>query len=124
MFTTHISRQGKCSLTDKRLRIVVVLNLDAIVRVIANAARRVQRVRAQHILIPENRQPTVRTPEELHTESRPVIEPAVGLPAVYKPRLDLQMLRRENLYSNAVEKPWSIRRNVRGLIGPVVELVV
>src|SRR6266850_7925909 len=34
------------------------------------------------------------------------------------------MLRRENLYSNAVEEPWGVGGNIRRLIRPVVELVV
>src|SRR6266850_6016552 len=34
------------------------------------------------------------------------------------------MLRRENLYSNAVEEPWGVGGNIRRLIRPVVELIV
>src|ERR1700683_3565505 len=34
------------------------------------------------------------------------------------------MFRRENLYPHAIEKPWSVGGNVRGLIGPIIEVVV
>ena len=47
----------------------------------------------------------VRRPLDLATDARRVIEFAVRLPAVDDPRLDLQLLGREDLDPQAVEKP-------------------
>ena len=71
-----------------------------------------------------NGKPPGRTPQNLESKARPVIEAPVGLPAIDEPRLNLQVLGGEDLNTHAVEKPRSVRRNVGGLIRPVVELVV
>src|SRR4029077_3615024 len=75
------------------------------------------------ILIGDDGNVAVRTPRELHSETRPAIEPSVGLPAVNDPRLDLQFVSHEYLRAHAVEEPRRIRRDVRWLVRPVVELV-
>src|SRR5262249_15613900 len=52
------------------------------------------------------------------------VEAAVRLPAVHDPRLDLQLVTGEDLDPDAIEEPGSVRGDVGGLVGPVVELVV
>src|SRR5579863_9466590 len=52
------------------------------------------------------------------------VEFRVGLPAVDKPRLNLEFVRREPLNANAIEKPRSIGRDVGRLVGPIVKIVV
>src|SRR5260370_28262489 len=55
VLASHVSGQRECSLAYKILRLVVILNLDAVVRVIAHAARRVQRILTQGVLISQHR---------------------------------------------------------------------
>src|SRR3989441_10360627 len=88
-FTSGIESQRECGLIEELFLVVVVLDLDAIVGVQARAARRGQRVLAQPVLVAEYRKPSIRTPQDLHAETRPVVEPSVGLPAVNEPRLNL-----------------------------------
>src|SRR5690349_6621993 len=82
VFTSHITSQRKCSLADNSFRVVVVFDLNTVVRVIAHAARRVQRVLTQHVLIAQNGQPSVWPPKNLKSQTRPVVETPVRLPAV------------------------------------------
>src|SRR6266436_533639 len=60
MFTSHITGERESHLVQKIFGLVVVLDLNTVVRVIAYAARGVQRVLPQQVLIAENRQPSVR----------------------------------------------------------------
>src|SRR4029077_420687 len=83
-----------------------------------------QRVSAYPIVIRDNRNRSVGAPVDLSANPRPVIEPAIGLPSVDEPRLNLQFRCREDLYPHPIEKPWRVRGNIRRLIGPVVEIVV
>src|SRR2546430_12308823 len=55
LFRSHIAGESKRGFADKIFRMVVVFDLDAVVGVIAHAARRVQRIFAQGILIPQDR---------------------------------------------------------------------
>src|SRR5580658_6065602 len=48
----------------------------------------------------------------------------IRLPAIDDPWLDLQLCRREVLDAKAIEKPRCIRRNKRGLISPIIEVVI
>ena len=75
------------------------------------------------VLVAEDLQLTVGPPEDLSAESRPIVEAAVGLPAVDEPWLDLQLGRWKPLHAHAVKEPWRIGGDVRRLIGPVVELI-
>ncbi len=109
MFASHIAGERERRLIKEPLLVVVVFDLNAIVRVIAHTARRVQRIFTQGVLIPVDRQPAIRPPEDLESDARPAVESSVGLPAVREPRLDLQVLRRKNLDANAVEKPGCVR---------------
>src|SRR6266478_7341903 len=124
MFTSHITGERESHLVQKIFGLVVVLDLNTVVRVIAYAARGVQRVLPQQVLIAENRQPSVRSIYNLHSKTRPVVESPVGLPAVHEPRFDFQMLGREDLHAHTIEKPWRVGRNIGRLVRPVVELVV
>src|ERR1019366_1986665 len=74
--------------------------------------------------IAQNRKPSIGPPEDLRADARPVIEAARGLPSVHQPGLDFPVLIGENLYAHAIAEPWRVRRHVRWLIGPVVEVVV
>src|SRR5262249_26299695 len=121
---SDIPRQRECSLAHKTFLIVVVLVLDAFVAVITHAARHAERPLPERILIAKQREPSVRPPQDLQTKARPSVEPAIRLPAIGEPRLNLQMLRGEDLHTHSVEEPRGVRRNVRRLVGPIVEVVV
>src|SRR5215469_6388741 len=124
VLASDIARQRECGLAEKSFLIVVVLDLDTVVAVIAHAARHAERLLAKRILIAKQREPPVWPPQDLHAEARPGVEPSIRLPPIREPRLNLQMLCRKNLNAHAVEEPRRVRRNIRRLIGPVVELVV
>src|SRR5882762_5720229 len=57
MFTSHIASERERCLVQESFGIVVVLDLNAVVRVVAHAAGRVQGIFPQHVLIAENREP-------------------------------------------------------------------
>src|SRR5438034_3693865 len=92
MLASQVSGQRKSSFTDERFRIVVVLDLDTVVGVIANASGLTQRIGAQGVLIPKNREPRSWTPQDLPSNTRSIVESPVRLPSVHKPGFDLQML--------------------------------
>src|SRR4029077_1406031 len=48
----------------------------------------------------------------------------VRLPSVDEPWFDLQVFRWKNLYAHTIKKPGSIRRHIRRLISPIIEVVV
>src|SRR5690348_12859321 len=52
------------------------------------------------------------------------VEFRIGLPAVDDPWLNLQFVGREPLNSQPVEEPGGVRRNIRRLVCPIVEVVV
>src|SRR6266403_2673893 len=60
MLASHIAGERESHLVQKIFGLVVVLDLNTIVRVIAYAARGVQRVLPQQVLSAANRQPSVR----------------------------------------------------------------
>jgi hypothetical protein len=118
-----IDGDGERGLAQEGLRVVQVLHLDAVVGVDPLTIRNAERVRAE-VLVRGQREPPVRPPRDLEPDARSAVELPVGLPAVHDPRLDLQLVAGEDLYPHAVEEPWRVRGHVRGLIRPVVELVV
>jgi len=63
-------------------------------------------------------------PENLSTQAGLAVCACVGLPTVDDPRLNLQLLGWKILNTQAVEEPRRVRRNERGLVSPVVEVVV
>src|SRR5207247_8564643 len=119
-----VAGQRKSSVTDERFRIVVVLDLDTVVGVIANASGLTQRIGAQGVLIPKNREPRSWTPQDLPSNTRSIVESPVRLPSVHKPGFDLQMLVGEYLNPHAIEKPRRVGGNIGRLIGPIVKVIV
>src|ERR1700730_17524845 len=124
MFASDVAGQRESRLAEKILWPIQILDLDTVVAVVTDTARDSQRLLTQGVLIPEDRKPSMRPPQELQTKSGPTVEPSVGLPSVREPRLDFQVLCRENLDAHAIEKPRRIRGDVGRLIGTIVELVV
>src|ERR1700687_2952657 len=62
VLASHVAGECKGRLIKEPLLVVVILDFDAVVRVIADTARRVQRILTQGVLIPEDRQPAIRPP--------------------------------------------------------------
>ena len=89
----------------------------------ALAVRVAERVGAP-VVVEHDRDAAVRPPQDLPAHAGRVVELAVRLPAVDDPRLDLQLVAREDLDAHAVEEPRRVRRHVRRLVRPVVEVVV
>src|SRR5215472_3409835 len=124
VLASGVARQRESHLAEEILRVVVVLDLDAVVGVIPHAARNTKGLFAEGILISEHGEPSIRPVQDLRSESWPVIESTVGLPPVSEPRLDLKVLCRKNLHAYAIEKPRRVGRNKRRLVRPVVKIVV
>src|SRR6266853_1243522 len=102
---------------------VVVLHFDTIVGVIAGAGGNAQRVGSSPVVVREDGKPADGAVQDLPAKSEPAIESTVGLPSVDDPRLDLQLLGGKYLNAHACEKPRSVRRNIRRLVGPVIKVV-
>src|SRR5256885_9189361 len=64
VLTSCVARERECSLADELLGVVVVLDLDAVVGVVTDASRSVECVCAQSVLVPEDREPPIRTPQD------------------------------------------------------------
>lgn len=60
----------------------------------------------------------------MSAQTRLASQPAIGLPAVDDPGLDLQFVRGKPLNAKAVKEPRSVGRDIRRLIGPVIKVVV
>src|SRR5262249_1089492 len=88
----------------------------------ALAAGIAQRVRAD-VIVEDERELVIRTPQDLSANARRSIELAVSLPAVDEPRFDLQLFARKDLRPHAGEEPGRVGRNKRRLVRPVVEVV-
>src|ERR1700743_3309685 len=52
------------------------------------------------------------------------IRPAIGLPAIDEPWLNLQLVCGKPLYPQPIEEPRCIRRNKRRLVGPIIKIVI
>ena len=63
-------------------------------------------------------------PKPLEAKPRRLVKLAIGLPSVDEPRLDLELIACKNLNTHAVEEPRRVGRDIGGLVGPVVELVI
>src|SRR5580692_12767778 len=85
---------------------------------------RPQRVFAHAVGVEDQRNPLLRPIQYLAAEARFRTVPAIGLPAVDDPWFNLQLVRGEPLNSKPVEKPRRVGRNIRRLVGPVVEVVI
>ena len=62
MLAAGITRKSERRLVDKPGGIVVILNLDAVIGVIADTSGSIQCVLSQRILIAQDRNATIRTP--------------------------------------------------------------
>src|ERR1700726_4213995 len=71
VFAADITGERERHLIQSGARLVEVLDLNAVVTVIADAVRIAQRLFAQSVLITKNRQPTSRPPQNLRTHARP-----------------------------------------------------
>src|SRR5262245_6002997 len=107
---------------------VVVLDLNAVIGVNATAAEAAvagaQGVFTHAVIVKDQGQPRLGSPQDLPSQTWLVAEPPIGLPAVDDPRLDLQLVSREPLNSQSIEKPRRVGRNIRRLVSPVVEVVI
>src|SRR5690349_2273695 len=119
----EVDGKGESSLVIEAVRMIGILHLKAVIGVEAPPIGNAQKIGAV-IVIRQHRDPFVRPVEYLRSHARRVIEHAVRLPAVDDPRLDLEMLIREDLNTNAVEEPRRIRRYVGRLICPVIKVVI
>src|SRR5262245_31319486 len=119
----RVDGEGERGFRERGARPVEVLVLDAVVGVPALPAFHSQCVLAP-VVVGDERHAPGRSPEDLYPETRGVVESAVRLPTIDQPSLDLQLRGGEDLNAYAVEKPRSVRRYVRRLVRPVVELVV
>src|SRR5208283_2574908 len=128
IFTSQVAREGKCHLVEELIGVVVVFDLDAVVGVYARAAGVTipvaQRIFAHSVVVEDHRNPRLRPPQNLSTQPGLAAKPAIRLPSVDDPRFNLQFLGGEPLYAYAIEEPWRVRRHVRWLVGPVIEVVV
>src|SRR5713226_3808174 len=89
VFAADVAGQRESRLAEKIFLMVQVFDLDAVVAVVTDTARDSQRLFTQGILIPEDRKPSIRPPQDLHPKSRPTVKSTVRLPSVDEPRLDL-----------------------------------
>src|SRR5271157_567200 len=125
---SQIASEGECHLVEELRGVVVVFDLDAVVGVYARAASLTiavaKRILAHTVVVEDHRKPRLRTPQNLSSEARRAAKPAIRLPSVDDPRFNLQFLGGEPLYAYAIEEPWRVRRHVRWLVGPVIEVVV
>src|SRR5262249_51402335 len=128
ILASQVSGKRKGHLVEKVLRTVVIFDLYAVVRVDASAAKLAvavaQRIFTHTVIVGDQGEPGRRTPQNLSAQARLAAQPAVGLPSVDDPRLDLQLVRGEPLDPDAVEEPGRVGRNIGRLISPVVKVVV
>src|SRR5271166_3452849 len=124
MFASHVAGEGEGPPAQLAVRIVVVHILHAVVGVVTDAVRVAQHIFAQCILIAEYGEALIGAPQDLPSDTGPIIVAAIGLPAIDKPRLNFQLGSWENLRADAGKKPGRVRRHIRWLIGPVIKVVV
>src|SRR3984957_6116289 len=120
---TSIAGQRERHLVQEAFRMVVILYFDTVVGVISSAGRNAQSVGSSPVIVGETGEPAGGAIQDLPAKSEPAIESGVRLPAVDDPRLDLQLCGGKYLNTQAGEKPRSVRRNIRRLIGPVIKVV-
>src|SRR5450432_45605 len=125
-FTAEIACKGKRHSADTvaGLRPIEVYDFDTVIGVIAPAVGQADVIVADSVLVSNNLQPGFWRPLNLPANSGMAVELVIRLPSVNKPWLDLQVVSWKPLHPHAVEKPRSIRRDVRWLISPIVEVVI
>src|SRR5208337_4403059 len=123
-FATHIAGERKRHFVEAVSRFVEILDLDTIVGVDAASVRYVEIVVAKPVVVGNDVHPGSRRPLDLSPQTLSRIGRGIRLPAIDDPGFDLQVGRGENLYPQALEKPWGVGGNVRRLIGPIISVVV
>ena len=88
VFASEVAGKRESQLVQKFFGIVVVLDLNTVVGVVTHAARSTECIFAQHVLVAEDRYPSIRPPQNLEAQPRPVVEAAVRLPTIHEPRFD------------------------------------
>src|SRR5262245_20768514 len=94
IFAAGVERERRSRLADGPIRVAVILEHDAVVRMEPLAVRISERVGAEEVLVAENGEVSVRAPQDLRADAGSVVELAVGLPSVDEPRLDLELFGR------------------------------
>src|SRR5579863_10036136 len=123
--TAQVARKSERHLVESQFfRVVVILDLDAVVGVDAAPVRCVKVVVPEAVIIGEDVQPGIRSPPNLTSEPLPGVGGGVRLPSINDPRLNFQMVGRKNLNSYTLKKPRRVGRDIGGLISPVIEIVV
>src|SRR5262249_45789324 len=101
VFASQVSGKREGHLVQKVLRPVVVFDFNTVVGVDAGTAKLAiavaQRIFAHAVIVEDQGEPWFRTPQNLSAQARLAADPAVGLPAVDDPGLDLQLVRGEPL---------------------------
>src|SRR5260370_18547 len=128
VFAPQVTCEGECHPVERLLRMVVVLDFDSVICVYARAAElavaRAQRIFAHPVVIEDQREPRLRTVQNLSAQSGPAAESAVGLPSVNDPGLNFQFVGGKPLDAQPIEKPGRVGGHIGGLVCPVVEVVI
>ena len=124
IFATGVAGYCHGNLIQCLLWIVIKLNLSAVVGMNSRAPGETGIIFTHSVIIPDEIEVGLGTPENLPAQSSVAIVTGIRLPAVDDPWFDLEFCCREILNAKAVEKPWRVGRNEGRLIGPVVKVVV
>ena len=76
------------------------------------------------VVVGGDRDPLLRPPQDLTTDTDAIVELRIRLPPVDDPGLDLQTIGRKHLHAQPVEEPGRIVRCKRRLVRPVLRIVV
>src|SRR5271170_5022731 len=106
------------------LGMVVVSDFDAVIRMDALGMGKAQVILAESILVPDKPEPLLGLPQKLPSQAEVTVVLGVGLPAIDDPWLDFQFVGGKPLNTHAVEEPRCVRRHIRRLIDPIIEIVV
>src|SRR5262249_57689207 len=109
VFAAQVSSERECHLVQKSLWAVIVFDLNTVIRVNAAASKlpisATERILTHPVVIEHQRQPWLGTPENLPAQSRLAAQPAIGLPTVDDPGLDLQFVFPQPLNPKPLPKP-------------------
>src|SRR5262245_51620853 len=112
IFASQVSGKREGHLVEEVLRPVVVFDFNTVVGVDAGTAKLAitvaERIFAHAVIVEDKCQPQLRTPQNLSAQAGLAAQPAVGLPSVDDPGLDLQLVGGEPLDPDAVEEPGCI----------------
>src|SRR5262249_6234690 len=111
VFTSRIEREREGGLAESFIRLIVVLDLEAVIGMDALAARVAQRI-CSPVIVEDERNGAVPTPQAPPANSWRPVEFAIRLPAIDDPRLDFQLVAGKDLNSHAVEEPRRVGRDV------------